>query len=200
MAPHYLLTKTPFGLTYALKQYVQYEMPPTPNVSRPDSPVVSIHDTISTRTTPIPPCAEADDLEEYLRTRWFSGMTMTQIEDTRNSYKIAAKMAKVLGTKRYEELNDYADKDPDVEFHLKRLRRFFGQANQAAATHCNAAGEYPLRIASWLHEKLDDNKETSINVSYSKYLKKNTEATTDEYIQQIEWDIIRYQMTQDNYL
>ena len=66
---------------------------------------------------------------------------------------------------------------------MERLWQHFENANKAAAAHSQAAWEYPLNLASRLHEKLDQEPGRStvdIIVHKFKHLRKNEES--DEFI------------------
>ena len=78
---------------------------------------------------------------------------LTTLEDIRNSAKIAARMAKIWALAQ----SDPTQKDSaDVKYYMERLWHHFENANRAAVTHSQAAWQYPLNLASRLHEKLDE--------------------------------------------
>ena len=44
----------------------------------------------------------------------------------------------------------------DIKYHMEHLWHHFENANKAATAHSQVAWEYPLNLASRLHEKLDE--------------------------------------------
>ncbi|KAI0245080.1 hypothetical protein BJV78DRAFT_1289196 [Lactifluus subvellereus] len=168
-----------------------------PAPSHPSSPVVSIHNEDSIPDSPIPPLAEASDIEDYLKMRWQSNTSFTHIEELHDSTKITAKMARILGL---AHLDDLSRSNPDIQYHLRQLRRHFPEANQAAAMHCDAAWTYPLRLAQMLQRLLDEDPcrgKVAIVVPKGKYIYNgvNGKPSTNpeaEYHWQLDHDIIRY--------
>ncbi|KAI0245218.1 hypothetical protein BJV78DRAFT_1288645 [Lactifluus subvellereus] len=175
----------------------------TPAPSRPSSPIVSIHDEDSMPDSPVPPLAEASDIEDYLKLRWQSNTSFTHIEELRDSTKITAKMARILGL---AHLDDSSRNNPDIQYHLRRLRRHFPEANQAAALHCDAAWTYPLRLAQTLQRLLDEDPcrgKVAIMVPKGKYIYNgvNGKPSTNpeaKYHWQPDHDVIRYTPIPDN--
>ena len=86
--------------------------------------------------------------------KWtYPAVPLTVLEDIRNSAKIAARLAKIWALAQ----SDPTQRDSaDVKYHMEHLWHHFKNANKAAAAHSQAAWEYPLNLASRLHEKLDE--------------------------------------------
>ena len=86
--------------------------------------------------------------------KWtYPSLPLTTLEDIRNSAKIAARMAKIWALAQ----SDPTQKESaNVKYHMERLWHHFENANKAVAAHSQAAWEYPLNLASRLHEKLDE--------------------------------------------
>ena len=136
-------------------------------------------------------CENAKELMDATVDKWtYPAVPLTAIEDIRNSAKIAARLAKIWAL---------AQSDPtqrnsaDVKYHMERLWHHFENANKAAAAHSQAAWEYPLNLASRLHEKLDQEPGRStvdIIVHKFQHLRKNEES--DEFIATDNPDIISF--------
>ena len=76
---------------------------------------------------------------------------------------------------------------------MERLWQHFENANKAAAAHSQAAWEYPLNLASRLHEKMDQEPgHSTVDIVVHKYqhLRKNEES--DEFIATDNPDIISF--------
>ena len=86
--------------------------------------------------------------------KWtYPSVPLTTLEDIRNSAKIATRLAKIWALAQ----SDPMQKDSaDVKYHMERLWHHFENTNKAAVAHSQAAWEYPLNLASRLHEKLDE--------------------------------------------
>ena len=95
----------------------------------------------------------AKDLMDATIDKWtYPSLPLTTLEDIRNSAKIAARMAKIWALAQ----SDPTQKDSaDIKYHMERLWHHFESVNKAAVAHSQAAWEYPLNLASRLHEKLD---------------------------------------------
>ena len=123
--------------------------------------------------------------------KWtYPSIPLTAIEDIRNSAKIAARLAKIWALAQ----SDPTQRDSaDVKYYMERLWHHFENANRAAATHSQAAWEYPLNLASWLHDRLDKEPGRStvdIVVHKLQYLRKDEE--TNEFIAVDNPDIISF--------
>ena len=123
--------------------------------------------------------------------KWtYPTVPLTAIEDIRNSAKIAARLAKIWALAQ----SDPTQRDSaNVKYHMERLWHHFENANKAAAAHSQAAWEYPLNLASQLHEKMDQEPGRStvdIVVHKFQHLRKNEES--DEFIATDDPDIISF--------
>ena len=123
--------------------------------------------------------------------KWtYPTVPLTVIEDVRNSAKIAARLAKIWALAQ----SDPTQRDSaNVKYHMERLWHHFEDANKAAAAHSQAAWEYPLNLASRLHEKMDQEPGRStvdIVVHKFQHLWKNEES--DEFIATDDPDIISF--------
>ena len=133
----------------------------------------------------------AKDLMDTTLDKWtFPSVPLTAIEDIRNSAKIAARLAKIWALAQ----SDPTQRDSaDVKYHMERLWHHFENANRAAAAHSQAAWEYPLNLASRLHEKLDQEPGRStvdIVVHKFQYLRKDKQ--TDEFVAVDNPDVISF--------
>ena len=168
-----------------------------------DSPIEILRSTAqSPPYTPPPPTTlsheqklqwreNAKDLMDATIDKWtYPSVPLTAIEDIRNSAKIAARLAKIWAL----ALSDPTQRDSaDVKYHMERLWQHFENANKAAAAHSQAAWEYPLNLASRLHEKLDQEPGRStvdIIVHKFQHLQKNEES--DEFIAIDNPDVISF--------
>ena len=70
-----------------------------------------------------------------LEARWTNPPTFTHMEEVRKTAEVAAQLAKIIGIAEFNSNRIY---DPDVTYHMRRLKRHFEQANQAAAHHSEA--------------------------------------------------------------
>ena len=95
----------------------------------------------------------AKDLMDATIDKWtYLSVPLTAIEDIRNSAKVAARLAKIWALAQSDPIQrDSAD----VKYHMERLWQHFENANRAATAHSQAAWEYPLNLASRLHEKMN---------------------------------------------
>jgi hypothetical protein len=76
---------------------------------------------------------------------------------------------------------------------MERLWDFFDQANKVAAFHSEAAWQYPMHLAHWLHKNLDNHPENStadIVVNKFKHLK--LAESKEEYTVTSDPDIILF--------
>ena len=123
--------------------------------------------------------------------KWtFPSTPLTAIEDIRNSAKIAARLAKIWALAQ----SDPTQRDSaDVKYHMERLWHHFENANRAAAAHSQAAWEYPLNLASRLHDKLDKEPgRSTVDIVVHKYQHLRKDEETDEFIAVDNPDIISF--------
>ena len=115
---------------------------------------------------------------------------LTAIEDIRNSAKIAARLAKIWALAQ----SDPTQRDSaDVQYHMERLWHHFENANRAAAAHSQAAWEYPLNLASWLHDKLDKEPgRSTVDIVVHKLQHLRKDEKTDEFIAVDDPDVISF--------
>ena len=99
-------------------------------------------------------CENTKELMDATLDKWiYLSVPLTMIEDIRSSAMITTRLAKIWALAQ----SDPTQRDSaDVKYYMKRLWHHFDNANKAAATHSQAAWEYPLNLASQLHEKLDE--------------------------------------------
>ena len=133
----------------------------------------------------------AKDLMDATIDKWtYPAVPLTTLKDIRDSAKIAAQLAKIWVL---AQLDPTQQDSADVKYHMEHLWHHFNQANQAAAAHSQAAWQYPLHLASRLHEKLDEDPSHSmvdIVVHKFKHLKHAFE--TDEFVATDDPDIISF--------
>ena len=123
----------------------------------------------------------ARDLMDATIDKWtYPSLPLTALEDIRNSAKIAARMAKIWALAQ----SDPTQKDSaDVKYHMERLWHHFKSANKAAAAHSQAAWEYPLNLASRLHEKLDEDLgRSTVDIVVHKFQHLRKAEGSDEFI------------------
>ena len=131
------------------------------------------------------------ELMEATIDKWtYPAVPLTTMEDIRNSAKIAARMAKIWALAQ----SDPTQEDTaDVKYHMERLWHHFENANKAAATHSQAAWEYPLNLASRLHEKLDKEPGWStMDIIVHKYQHLRKAEDSDEFVAVDNPDIISF--------
>jgi hypothetical protein len=107
-----------------------------------------------------------------------------------NLAKMAVRLAKIWALAQL----DPTRKDSEcLTYHMKRLWDFFDQANKVVAVHSEAAWQYPMHLAHWLHENLDNNPEkstTDIVVNKFKHLK--LAESREEYTATLDPDVISF--------
>ena len=133
----------------------------------------------------------AKDLMDATIDKWtFPSTPLTAIEDIRNSAKIAACLAKIWALAQ----SDPTQQDSaDVKYHMERLWHHFENANRAAAAHSQAAWEYPLNLASRLHDKLDKEPgRTTVDIVVHKFQHLRKDEQTDEFIAVDNPDVISF--------
>ena len=123
--------------------------------------------------------------------KWtYPSIPLTAIESIRDLAKIAARLAKIWALAQ----SDPTQRDSaDVKYHMERLWQHFENANKAAAAHSQVAWEYPLNLASRLHEKLDQNPERStVDIVVHKFHHLRKDEKSDEFIAVDNPDIISF--------
>ena len=123
--------------------------------------------------------------------KWtYPAVPLTAIEDIRNSAKIAARLAKIWALAQ----SDPTQRDSaDVKYHMERLWHHFENANRAAAAHSQAAWEYPLNLASRLHDKLDQEPgRSTVDIVVHKFQHLRKDEETDEFIAVDNPDVISF--------
>ena len=133
----------------------------------------------------------AKDLMDATIDKWtYLSLPLTTLEDICNSAKIAARMAKIWALAQ----SDPTQKDSaDVKYHMERLWHHFESANKAAAAHSQAAWEYPLNLASRLHEKLDEEPgRSTVDIVVHKFQHLRKAEDSDEFIAVDNPDVISF--------
>ena len=131
------------------------------------------------------------DLMDTTLDKWtYPSVPLTAIEDIRNSARIATRLAKIWALAQ----SDPTQRDSaDVKYHMERLWQHFDNANKAAAAHSQAAWEYPLNLASRLHEKLDKEPEHStVDIVVHKFQHLRKAKGSDEFIAIDNPDVISF--------
>ena len=133
----------------------------------------------------------AKELMDATLDKWmYPSIPLTTIEDIHDSAKVAARLAKIWALAQ----SDPTQRDSaDVKYHMERLWQHFEHANRAAAAHSQAAWEYPLNLASRLHDRMNEEPGRStvdIVVHKFQHLRKNEE--TDEFIAVDNPDVISF--------
>ena len=123
--------------------------------------------------------------------KWtYPSVPLTAIEDIRNSAKIAARLAKIWALAQ----SDPTQRDSaDVKYHMERLWQHFENANKAATAHSQATWEYPLNLASRLHEKLDEKPgHSTVDIVVHKFQHLQKDDETGEFIGVDNLDVISF--------
>ena len=96
----------------------------------------------------------AKELMDATINKWtYPTIPLTNIENIRDLGKITAQLAKIWALAQ----SDPTQRDSaDIKYHMERLWHHFDYVNKAAATHSQAAWEYPLHLASKLHKRMDE--------------------------------------------
>ena len=115
---------------------------------------------------------------------------LTTIEDIRDSTKVAARLAKIWALAQ----SDPTQRDStDTKYHMECLWHHFHNANKAAATHSQAAWQYPLHLASRLHEKLDeDPSHSTVDIVVHKFKHIQRSTKSDDFIATDNPDVISF--------
>ena len=133
----------------------------------------------------------AKELMDATIDKWtYPSIPLTTIEDIRDSAKIAARLAKIWALAQ----SDPTQRDSaDIKYHMERLWQHFENANKAAAAHSQAAWEYPLNLASRLHEKMDQKPGGStVDIVVHKFQHIRKKEGSDEFIATDNPDIISF--------
>ena len=123
----------------------------------------------------------AKELMDATIDKWtYPSVPLTAIEDIRNSAKIAARLAKIWAL---AQLDPTRRDSANVKYHMERLWQHFENANKAAAAHSQAAWEYPLNLASQLHEKMDQEPgRSTVDIVIHKFQHLRKDEESDEFI------------------
>ena len=123
--------------------------------------------------------------------KWtYPSVPLTAIEDIRNLAKVATRLAKIWAL---AQLDPTQRDSADVKYHMERLWQHFENANQAAAIHSQAAWEYPLHLASRLHEKLDEKPgHATVDIVVHKFQHLQKDKESDEFIAIDDPDVISF--------
>ena len=133
----------------------------------------------------------AKDLMDAMIDKWtYPSVPLTAIEDIRNSAKIAARLVKIWALAQ----SDPTQRDSaDVKYHMEHLWQHFKNANKAAAVHSQATWEYPLNLASRLHEKMDKELgRSTVDIVVHKYQHLWKDEESDKFIAVNNLDIISF--------
>ena len=133
----------------------------------------------------------AKDLMDATIDKWtYPSVPLTTIEDIRNSAKVAARLAKIWALAQ----SDPTRRDSaNVKYHMERLWQHFENANKAAAAHSQAAWEYPLNLASRLHEKMDQEPgRSTVDIVVHKFQHLRKDKESDEFIATDDPDTISF--------
>ena len=129
--------------------------------------------------------------------KWtYQSIPLTTIEDIRNSAKIAARLAKIWVLAQ----SDPTQRDSaDVKYHMEHLWQYFENANKAATAHSQAAWEYPLNLASRLHEKLEREPGRSmVDIVIHKFQHLQRDEESNEFIAIDNLDVISFVLVLDS--
>ena len=123
--------------------------------------------------------------------KWtYPSVPLTTVEDIRDSARVAARLAKIWALAQSDPTQKEA---PDVKYHMERLWHHFENANKAAAAHSQAAWEYPLNLASQLHEKLDEEPgHSTVDIVVHKFQHLRKAEGSDEFIAVNNPDVISF--------
>ena len=133
----------------------------------------------------------AQELMDTTLDKWtYPSIPLTAIEDIRDSAKIAARLVKIWALAQ----SDPTQRDSaDVKYHMERLWQHFENANKAAAAHSQAAWEYPLNLASRLHNKMNEEPGCStVDIVVHKFQHLRKDEESDEFIAVDNLDIISF--------
>ena len=136
-------------------------------------------------------CEEAKDLMDTTINKWmYPAIPLTAIEDICNSAKITARLAKIWAL---AQSNPTRQDSADVKYHMECLWHHFDGANQAAAAHSQATWQYPLHLASRLHEKLDKAPgRSTVDIVIHKFQHLQKSEESDDFVVVNNLDIISF--------
>ena len=168
-----------------------------------DSPTEILRSTIEPPPyTPPPPTTlsheqrlqwreNARELMDATLDKWmYPSVPLTMIETIRNSAKVAARLAKIWAL---AQLDPTQRNSADVKYHMERLWQHFENANKAAAAHSQAAWEYPLYLASRLHDKMnEDPGRSTVDIVVHKFQHLRKAEGSDEFIAVDSPDVISF--------
>ena len=81
----------------------------------------------------------------------------------------------------------------NIKYHMERLWQHFENANKAAAAHSQAAWEYPLHLASRLHEKLNEEPgRATVDIIVHKFQHLQKDGESDEFVTVNNPDVISF--------
>ena len=123
--------------------------------------------------------------------KWtYPAIPLTAIEDIRDSAKVTARLAKIWALAQ----SDPTQRDSaNTKYHMECLWHHFKQANDAAAAHSQAAWQYPLHLASWLHEKMDEEPgQSTIDIVVHKFKHLKRSLDSEEFIAMDDLNIIPF--------
>ena len=123
--------------------------------------------------------------------KWtYPAIPLTMIEDIRDTAKVAAQLAKIWAI---------AQSDPtrcdsaNAKYHMEPLWHHFSHANSTAAVHSQAAWQYPLHLASRLHEKLDEEPgRSTVDIIVHKFKHLNKNKDSNEFVVTDDLNVISF--------
>ena len=133
----------------------------------------------------------AKELMDTTLDKWmYPSVPLTTIESIRDSAKVAARLAKIWALAQ----SDPTQRDSaNVKYHMERLWQYFENANKAAAAHSQAAWEYPLNLASRLHNKMDEEPgRSTVDIVVHKFQHLRKDEGSDEFIAVDNPDVISF--------
>ena len=133
----------------------------------------------------------ARELMDATIDKWtYPAVPLTTLEDICNSAKIAAQMVKIWAL---AQLDPTQKDSADIKYHMERLWHHFKNANKATTAHSQAVWEYPLNLASRLHEKLDEEPgQSTVDIVVHKYQHLQKAKDSDKFVAVDNPDIISF--------
>ena len=133
----------------------------------------------------------AKELMDTTIDKWtYPSMPLTTIENIRDLAKIAARLAKIWAL---AQLDPTQHDSADVKYHMECLWQHFENANKAAATHSQATWEYPLNLASRLHDKMNEEPgRSTVDIVVHKFQHLRKDNDSDEFIAVDNPDVISF--------
>ena len=134
---------------------------------------------------------EANELMDTTIDKWtYPAVPLTAIENIRDSTKLAAQLAKIWALAQSDPMQQDST---DTKYHMECLWHHFNSANKAAAAHSQAAWQYPLQLASQLHEKLDEDPgHSTIDIIVHKFKHIRQSIDSNDFIVTDDPDIISF--------